>query len=390
MKIIERLDFVKDELRMTKDGYLVTMVNAARTGLYDYLPAEINTNSPKSLLKVYRSDEVVFDKNSLATFVGKPVTNDHPMEDVNAANWKKYSVGAIGEGVLRDKEFIRIPITVMDADAISDIKAGKREVSLGYSCDIDRTPGKANNGVEYDASMSNIKVNHIAIVDIGRAGSKCRIGDENKGWDKVGTEEKAKDEAEKKGGRMAEQLRTVLVDGFSVETTDAGAQAIARLQKELETANKSITDEQASAKKAVDAKDAEIAKKDGEIAELKKNAMTDEQIADMVRTRGDLVADAVRITKDQKTDFSKMKSPEIMSHVVQSVRGKDVVKDKSEAYIEAAFDIIRTAHVDENEKKLRDAMGNQNRFITPGDNGQKDYETHLVDAWKGQKAEKAS
>jgi hypothetical protein len=61
-------------------------------------------------------------------------------------------------------------LLVMDKEAIDAVMAGKVEISLGYDAEYTEvSPGK---GVQ-----SNIVINHIALVDKGRCGSRCSIGD---------------------------------------------------------------------------------------------------------------------------------------------------------------------------------------------------------------------
>jgi hypothetical protein len=41
----------------------------------------------------------VFHPDSIASFEGKPVVNDHPMEDVTPDNWKQLAIGHIRRDV---------------------------------------------------------------------------------------------------------------------------------------------------------------------------------------------------------------------------------------------------------------------------------------------------
>src|SRR5690606_29290937 len=91
------------------------------------------------VVRVYRPSDEVFSKDALATYPHKPITNDHPAEPVSAENWKDHAVGFIGDEVARDGEFVRIPLMLADARAIADIEAGKRELSAGYTCELEWT-----------------------------------------------------------------------------------------------------------------------------------------------------------------------------------------------------------------------------------------------------------
>lgn len=177
MQLADRL--ILDAPRRTKDGYLAVRAKAARSGIYDYSGREVDPDNAhglrdKAMVKVYRSGDQVFDRASIHSFVGKPITNDHPREGVNAANWRDHARGTI-MGAVRDGEHIAFDLLLTDAAAIKAVEDGKRELSNGYSCQLDFKPGTAPDGQAFDAAQVGIAGNHIAIVDQGRAGPDCRI-----------------------------------------------------------------------------------------------------------------------------------------------------------------------------------------------------------------------
>ena len=72
----------------------------ARTGIQLYRGAEVD-RPDLDVVRVMRPEEEVFNKDSLASFVGKPMTNEHPAKPVSAESWKTDAIGSIGESVLR-------------------------------------------------------------------------------------------------------------------------------------------------------------------------------------------------------------------------------------------------------------------------------------------------
>lgn len=123
--------------------------------------------------RVSRDDTALFDKTTLASITGKPVVNEHPDTDVRPSNWRKLSVGMMlnpRQGSGSDKDVLLVDLLLTDEDTIREVKAGKREVSLGYEADYEQTgPGTGR--------QTNIIVNHIALVERGRCGPRCAIGD---------------------------------------------------------------------------------------------------------------------------------------------------------------------------------------------------------------------
>jgi hypothetical protein len=343
--------------RITTDGYLVASVLCARTGIQDYRGTELD-KPEMPIVKVYRPESSVFAKDSLSTFAGKPTTNDHPPVQVTADNWREYAVGSIGEEVLRDGEYIRVPITLMDAATIKAVQDGKREISMGYDMELDWTPGTTADGQVYDAIMKNLRMNHLAIVDRGRAGSRARIGDKSP-W---GVAPLITDR------NPPMTTRKIVIDGITIETTDQGAEAIGKLQTEKQA----IADAHDA---AIAAKDAELAAKDARIADLEKAQLTPEALDAKVQARADLLAKARLLAKD--ADFTGKADIDVIKTAVIAVRGADAVKDKSDAYVAAAFDLA----VESKPDQFRAAM--QDRKPGESGNGQTDYEKRLNDAWKG-------
>lgn len=355
--------------RITTDGYLVASVLCARTGIQDYLGTELD-KPDTPIVKVYRPESSVFAKDSLSTFVGKPTTNDHPPVQVTADNWKEYAVGSIGEEVLRDGDYIRVPITLMDAATIKAVQDGKREISMGYDMELDWTPGATSDGQAYDAIMQNLRMNHLAIVDRGRAGSRARIGDKSPwGAAPLNTDRNP----------PIMTTRKIVIDGITIETTDQGAEAIGKLQAEKQAIADAKAADKAAHDAAMAAKDAELATKDARIADLEKSQLTDAALDAKVQARADLLAKAKVLAKD--ADFSGKADIDIMKAAVIAVRGADAVKDKSDAYITAAFDLA----VESKPDQFRAAMQDR-KPSTENGNGQSDYEKHLNDAWKGGKS----
>jgi hypothetical protein len=310
-----------DTVRITDEGYLVANVRTARTGTQDYLGAELN-RPDLSRVTVYRDESEVFLKSSLQTFGLLPVTDDHPSDMVTADNARAVSVGTTNEEVLRDGQYLRIGIKLTDAATIRKVQDGKRELSVGYLSELVWGDGIAPDGTAYQARQTNIVGNHIAIVVAGRAGPLAKIGDAIARWG-------ASPITDEKDAIMADAIpmRTVQIDGLSVVTTDAGAQALEKLQRQ-------ITD----ATGVIDAKDAELAVKDAEMAAMTKAVLSDADLDAKVAARADLIGKAKAIAKDLAT--AGMSDAAIRRAAVVAVLGDAALTGKSDAYVDARFDIL--------------------------------------------------
>ncbi len=255
-------------VRKTRDGYLVADVRIARCGnIQTYGGSELG-KPDMATVRVYRPEGTVFDTAAMASFAHRPVTVNHPSRMVDAENWRVHAVGMTGGEVARDGEFIRVPLVLMDAAAIEEVEAGTREVSCGYACDIAWEPGKTPDGQDYDAMVTRIVGNHLAIVPKGRAGSECRIGDRTEDptpKEKPTTRNVATQE---RSSSMADSDMTVVVDGLTITVPHQGFQVITKLQKQVGDAAVAVSDAEQRLRDALAAHSAALAAKDGEIAAL--------------------------------------------------------------------------------------------------------------------------
>lgn len=168
-------DKLSPNMAKTPEGFLVCQnVPIARTGYQKYYAQELDENAePNVVVNVYRSPDEVFSQATLASFEGKPVTNEHPSEDVTPENYAKYSKGhvqhvRVGKGDDSDK--IMADLYITDPELMQLIQDGKRDVSAGYYAE----DKEDKNG---RICQTHIRGNHIAVVDEGRAGRSVSIRD---------------------------------------------------------------------------------------------------------------------------------------------------------------------------------------------------------------------
>lgn len=160
---------------ITPEGYLLCRdVPIARIGTLMYADGEVPVTADNTgLIIIYRGEDVLFDQITIASAESKPITDDHPDDWVTPDNWKELSKG-VGKDVRRgdgvDSDYLMADLLVMDKETIQKVLDGKVEISLGY--DADYTETSKGKGLQ-----SNIRVNHIALVEKGRCGSRCSIGD---------------------------------------------------------------------------------------------------------------------------------------------------------------------------------------------------------------------
>ena len=380
------------DVRVSDSGYLEAFARTARTGVQQYLGAEMG-RPDLGVVNVYRDASDVFSHASLHSFAKIPVTVDHPPSGVSAANWKQVAVGTTGEEVLRDGERLKIGLKIMDAAAIAAVQAGKRELSVGYKTEIIWGDGVAPDGTPFQAKQTQIVADHIAIVARGRAGETCRIGD---AWTPTESQKPSPQPQ-----RDALPMKTHLVDGHPVEMSDAAIIAVANLQKQLGTAvadalakDTALNDAKATHVEAIRAKDAahadvlkvkdtEIATKDAEIEKLKANQIDDAKLDALATARADVIGKAKSIIADVKTDGISV--PAIRRSVVAAKLSDAAIKDKSDDYVEARFDM----YADEAAKRpdaFRQAVITTPQRSADAADPQRKRKEDLANAWKGKAA----
>lgn len=162
----------------TPEGYLFCEdVPAARVGDMVYAAGEIPLEALNGQIVVTRGEDELFTEATLASYNGKPVVDYHPDKfNLSSDNYREMARHVVGvtlnprRGEGDDKDVMLVDLIIMDAASIRDVEAGKVEVSAGYEADYEQTgPGAGR--------QRNIIGNHIALVERGRCGPRCAIGD---------------------------------------------------------------------------------------------------------------------------------------------------------------------------------------------------------------------
>ena len=164
-------DRISPHMTESPEGYLICHdVPIARTGPQEYFARELALDGdPERIVTVDRKPEDVFEDATLASFEGKPVTDEHPPENVGPGNFASYTKGHV-QNVRRVGDYIVGDLYINDPVLASEVKSGaKREVSCGYFCDY------VPDGAGY--RQTKIRGNHVAVVPRGRAGHSVAIKD---------------------------------------------------------------------------------------------------------------------------------------------------------------------------------------------------------------------
>lgn len=166
----------------TNGWYEVQDNPISRVGVFDYLGSSCDAPEPNRIYKVLRPEEELADPECAASFRLLPWTDGHAMlgreEDGLTPAECKGAQGTIGEQVRFDQAsgMLLANIKVWSESMAEAIDTGKRELSAGYRCVYDWTPGVWNDQ-PYDCVQRRIRGNHLALVDEGRMGPEVAVLD---------------------------------------------------------------------------------------------------------------------------------------------------------------------------------------------------------------------
>nr|DAI73327.1 MAG TPA: hypothetical protein [Caudoviricetes sp.] len=305
----DRKSFALNSQRVyTDEGFLRVPGKAARTGIQEYLASELGLKdrAPNDIIRVYRPAEEVFNDESLQSYLGADVTNNHPPTLVNASTYRNTSVGVVTSVGRQDGDFVIVDMVIKDKDAIKAVETGKCELSAGYTAVYDDTPGTTPEGEPYDFRQTQIKINHVAIVDRARAGAMARIFDN----------------MEKK------PMYQITTDtGLKVDVADAAVvDAFKRLEQRVSDAEAAKETVQAQLDAAME-----------QVADLTTKC-SDEALKARVEAIARVTTSARKVAGDEFTCDSM--DPVAIKRAALAVKRPSVDwAEKSTAYVEAAFDM---------------------------------------------------
>ena len=129
---------------------------------------------PNRIYYGYRAGEEL--AKAASTFDGLPVQSGHHPDSAENPQ-KEFRVGSVGTGVRWEPPYLVAPLIITDQSAIDDIENGRaREISCAYAYTPDFQHG-THDGISYDFIMREIKGNHVALVEAGRAGPDVIVAD---------------------------------------------------------------------------------------------------------------------------------------------------------------------------------------------------------------------
>ncbi len=369
-----------------ENGFLRADATITRSGVFRYRRAD------GSVRHELRLPEEVFAEDAIRSFNLVPLTNDHPGEPVTSRNAGKFKVGTVS-AVQNDAPFLSARIQIEDQGAIEAAEGGKRELSCGYVCDVEEKRGITfgipgiPDGLRFDAVQRNIRGNHVALVDSGRAGPEAKLRLDHNDAIQIGETQPGDPSPNPEPNPMS--LKKITHDGIDIEVTEAGSQVISKLQGKIDaqtdvdkTHAETLSKEKARADKAEEDLAAE--------KKLREDAVDPKAVDERVKARVALVTKAQEVMgADFKTDG--VDDDEIRREVVIKLAkdpgiAKQKLDDNDAAYLGARYDAAIDGYVAPSKRKPPPSNVRPIRDDAIGDEGldksRDDMIAHNKDAWK--------
>lgn len=178
----DRLSLAQDRSLRSydQDGRLhVESSNISKATVNPYYGGEIPNYrqlglEPKKVYYLLRDPEEL--EKAAPTFNNLPLLNKHIPVSADEPQ-KEVIAGTTGSDTVFEDGYLKCSLAVWDAEAIAGIESGEQvELSSAYRYTADMTAGEFE-GRHYDGVMRDIVGNHVALVDVGRAGRDVVVSD---------------------------------------------------------------------------------------------------------------------------------------------------------------------------------------------------------------------
>ena len=298
----------------TPEGYLTVTVPITRPGVFPYQRQDGTIQMEAKL-----PDEI-FSERTIRSARSKPVTDDHPNEPVTLENFNRYAKGLSHTDAAVRNLKLYVSMTITDKGLIQKIRDGKREISIGFLSDVVAEQG-TYNGEAYQFVQRNIEINHIAIVDQGRAGPEVAIRNDSDAW-------------QIEGGNK--NMAVYKIDGKDYEVDSAVKSFLDAQQARLDAANAKVKDYDALQGR-YDAQEAQLKKMEADLEEAKKQQLSADELDKKVEARVQLISSAKTLLGDS-FDFAGKTDREIKEAVIIKSSPDFKGDGKSDDYINAFYD----------------------------------------------------
>src|SRR5580765_1773279 len=140
--MVSRYDYIEIKADVSSEGWIKDKPVVTRAGIFEYRTLD------GKIKKEFRPETEVFNTDSLSSLFGVPITDGH--NGIITSNNAKGIIGTVLSPGVKEDENVTPEIIIHHANKLGK----KRELSLGYTCDIKENKG-TYNGQRYDCEQVN-------------------------------------------------------------------------------------------------------------------------------------------------------------------------------------------------------------------------------------------
>lgn len=315
------------------NGMMKIPATLSRVGVFNYISPD------GKVRKELRTADEVFDPESMASFELVPFVNDHPYAEggaVTVDNAKRLTVGTVG-GIHRSGDCLNGTVLISDSDTIADVKGGKTALSCGYYNGREEKAGiytdTAGRQHQYTHVQHKIRGNHVALVDVGRAGPEARLRLDSADAAVLVTDEMAQTNKE-------QTMKTLTLDSIPCDMPEASAAVVSKVlgdrDAKIVAHEATIRSNEAALALAKSSTDKLQATLDSKIADLA-TATDPAKFQAAVAARVTMESGARKVL-GETADLSKMNARQIKVAIVGKLKPSLNCDGKSDDYVDGLYD----------------------------------------------------
>lgn len=372
MKNSDYIAINQDALDVQPNGFLNILANLTRTGVFVY--SQVAPDGTVSTLRQLRLPDEVFSEETLATLIGLPITNNHPSEMISPENASDFIVGMSSDQPKKvfapvqngdEEEFVQQLVTFFDRDTIEDIQErNKTELSLGYATELEDSPGMWK-GKPYDVIQRNIRYNHLSLVDKARAGRNVKLLlDGRESVVQLDGESFLDDVKDDHNKHKGEDMKVFKYGGKEFEVEDNVHALLSTMTATMDSATEDMSAKVKEFEK-LSAKCDEL----GDQLKEQKDSEDESKFTAAVKARVALEGQASKVLGEEVA-LDGLTDTEIKKQVIGKLRPSADLKDKSDEYLTARYEVcIEDAAESKEDNKDEKTIGGdiKNKDAADGD-----------------------
>ena len=298
------------------DGAIILNAKPMRSGTYEYFAFELAGAVDRGFAfddKIIGELSEETTESLLNTFRGLPVTDEHVFVPVGERS--EFSVGTMLDNGTLENGYVNSQALIHDPKTIMKItNRSAEELSIGFYSDIVWNEGRSEGEPHF--FITNVELNHVAVVERGRAGPEARLSNHLKL-----IEEKT--------------MKEIVIGGVTHSVTEevaAGFSALVNSEADLNAQVSALTGERDTAQGALSAAQAENTRLENTAPD---EAAIFEKASAIALAHSKLVSEAGLLGHTDAVEIGS--DTDALRRTILANNGMQIADDASTAFIDGAW-----------------------------------------------------